>query len=242
MRKVAAFFLMIFGTGIWVGIGTSTVYKNTLSKTVVSQQSPQSSPSSQSEGFGQIIANIPDLVSGDNPSPTSTPQQPVRSAPKNTASQNTTPQVSSGLPKNIKIPKMGVNASFEYVGLDSAGRMDVPKQWTTVGWYKLGYRIGDNGSAVVTGHLDTSTGAPAVFWSLGKLSAGDEITVTDTQNKIYKFRVYETQFYPWDGFPLQRVFGTAGKPGLNLITCTGTWSKNTSNYSQRVVVYSELVQ
>ena len=149
---------------------------------------------------------------------------------------------SSGLPKTLIIPKIGVKAPIEYVGLDGAGRMDVPKQWYTVAWYKLGYKVGDKGSAALSGHLDTSSGSPAVFYNIGKLNTGDEISVIDDKGDTFKFRVYEKQYYPYDGFPLQRVFGSSGRVELSLITCGGTWDRNAKNYSQRIVIYSELIK
>lgn len=174
--------------------------------------------------------NSTSFSAGDikNISITKTPDNPSPSIPSTTV----------GLPSRIEIPKLGINTSIEYVGLDKEGRMDVPKNFTTVAWYKLGYRIGDNGSAVISGHYDTYTGTPAVFWNISKLSVGDIITVFDTNGTSYTFKVKDTKVYDFDKFPLQEVFATAGTPGLNLITCSGEWNKNTKNYSTRTVIYA----
>lgn len=146
-----------------------------------------------------------------------------------------------GNPVRLIIPRLGVDAAVEQVGLDSRGRMDVPKDVYNVGWYNQGFKPGERGSAVMAGHLDTSTGAPAVFFNLRSLSSGDEILVTDTQGKEYSFVVTKREIYAFDQVPLEEVFNTTGKPGLNLITCMGTWDQTDRNYSQREVVYSELV-
>jgi LPXTG-site transpeptidase (sortase) family protein len=159
----------------------------------------------------------------------------------NTDGNSVKSESGSGIPKNIKIPAIAVDAAVEIVGLDPQNRMDVPKRWENVAWYNLGYKVGDNGSAVLSGHLDTSSGAPAVFFDLDNLKPGDEITVTDTTSKSYKYRVYEKKTYPYDELPLKQIFGTAGKKGLNLITCSGFWDRNTKNYTQRVIVYAELI-
>lgn len=148
------------------------------------------------------------------------------------------PPAATGLPSKIIIPKLGINTNIEHVGLDNEGRMDIPKSFTTVAWYKLGYRVGDNGSAVMSGHYDTYTGAPAVFWNISKLSVGDIITVIDTNEVSYTFTVKDKKVYDFDKFPLREVFATAGTPGLNLITCSGEWNKNTKNYSTRTVIYA----
>src|SRR5437764_1044364 len=62
-------------------------------------------------------------------------------------------------PKNLKIPKIGIIANSESVGLDSQGRMDVPKKAEDVGWYNLGFKVGEKGSVVLDGHFDDVTGA-----------------------------------------------------------------------------------
>ena len=147
----------------------------------------------------------------------------------------------TGIPIRIQIPKIGMNASVEQVGIEVDGAMSVPKSWWTVGWYNLGYKVGDLGSAVMSGHYDTNTGAPAVFYKVGSLVPGDTITVTNTDGAVLKFRVIRKETYPYDQMPLQSIFGTGGRTQLNLITCAGTWNRATRNYSHRTVVYSELI-
>lgn len=143
-------------------------------------------------------------------------------------------------PKNISIPKINVNAAVESVGEDSSGKMDVPKGVFNAGWYNLGYKPGEKGSAVMAGHLDTVTGAPAVFYNIDKLQAGDKVIITDRSGKNLTFEVTDVQTYPFDKVPLQEVFGSNDKPRLNLITCTGVWNTGSRNYSNRLVVYTEL--
>jgi LPXTG-site transpeptidase (sortase) family protein len=145
-------------------------------------------------------------------------------------------------PMTLSIPALGVNASIESVGMDSQGRMDVPKNPADVAWYNLGYKPGDNGSAVIAGHLDTQAGAPAVFWNLMKLNIGDTVKLTGNDGKTLTFKVVDKESYPYTNFPIQQVFNTTDKPRLNLITCQGTYSTAAQSYSQRAVVYTELVE
>lgn len=149
------------------------------------------------------------------------------------------PQVAQ--PQTLLIPKLGVNAAVEPVGEDSIGRMDVPKRVDDVGWYNLGYKPGEKGSAVIDGHFDTITGAPAVFYYIGNLTPGDQVIVIDKNGKNLTFEVTSVQSYPFDQLPLQEVFASNDKPRLNLITCTGTWNVGSRNYSNRLVVYTELI-
>lgn len=142
-------------------------------------------------------------------------------------------------PQTLTIPKINVEAKVEEVGEDKEGKMDVPKGVFNVGWYNLGYKPGERGSAVFAGHLDTVTGAPAVFYYIRNLSPGDEVIVTDQEGKKRVFEVTKVQSYPFNQVPLDLVFGPSDKPKLNLITCVGTWDVGTRNYSERLVVYTE---
>lgn len=249
MKKIIPISLMTFGVLLWIMIGLSLGTRSSQSETSLVTSESDQQGSTATQGFAKVLLNtVENLVM---PTPTPVPKTVSKPTSKTTTkskatsgiqTQTTTQPTASGLPKTIKIPKIGVSAPVEYVGLDGAGRMDVPKQWNSVAWYKLGFKVGDNGAAVMSGHLDTSSGAPAVFYRLGNLNAGDEIIVTDDKGVNHRFRVKSKQFFPWDQFPLETVFGSAGTPALNLITCGGTWDRSARNYSQRIVVYSELIR
>lgn len=155
----------------------------------------------------------------------------------------TQPQaVEPGIPQSISIPAIQVDATVESVGMDSQGRMDIPRNSDNTAWYSPGFRPGQKGNAVIDGHLDKVTGAPAVFWNISKLSTGDKIIITDDKGQQFTFQVTDTEKYPYNEFPLQQVFGPSDKAMLNLITCQGNWNSAAKNYSHRFVVYSELVK
>lgn len=143
-------------------------------------------------------------------------------------------------PQTVSIPKISITSRIEKVGEDEKGRMAVPKEVMNVGWYEFGYKPGEKGSAVFAGHLDKVSGEPAIFYSLNKLSVGDEIIVTDKNGKKLTFEVIKSQVYPFDQVPLEEIFASTDKARLNLITCTGSWNKDDKNYSNRLVVYSQL--
>lgn len=170
---------------------------------------------------------------------TSTPQPaPAENSPEPVVKGIETEQVTE--PQTLSIPKLGVNAAVEAVGQDSTGRMDVPQGVFNVGWYSLGYKPGEKGNAVMAGHLDTTTGAPAVFYYLNQLSVGDQVIVSDRNGRELTFEVTGARSYLFDQVPLQEIFGPSDKPRLNLITCTGVWNRGTSNYTNRLVVFTEL--
>lgn len=146
-----------------------------------------------------------------------------------------------GEPSRLKIAKIGVDADIEQVGMDEKGNMDVPKDPDNAAWYTLGHKVGENGSAVIAAHFDKPSGEPAIFYRLNSLSPGDTIEVEDDSGNSLTFEVEDAERYPFNDFPLQKVFNTTGVSRLNLITCDGVWNKVDQTYSDRLVVYSKLV-
>lgn len=151
-------------------------------------------------------------------------------------------EASVGIPVELVIPSLDINTPIESVGQDANGNMDVPKQPMDVAWYNLGFRPGQSGNAVIDGHVDSSTGAPLIFANLASLQAGDLIYVKDDAGKTRKFVVTHKQAYPNEQTPLSSIFGADKKAHLNLITCTGIWDRSQMQYTQRLVVYSDLVE
>lgn len=146
----------------------------------------------------------------------------------------------TAVPQTLIIPKLNIKAEIEQVGLDEQDKMAVPKDFNNAGWYRLGFKPGENGNAVITAHLDTKDGSPALFYNLSDLEVGDEITVVDEKDNKYQFKVYDSKVYRFNNLPLPDIFGTQGKSRLILITCEGFFDQTTNNYSARRVVYTEL--
>lgn len=143
------------------------------------------------------------------------------------------------VPTEIEIPALGIQTSVEPVGLDAYGKMDVPSTDETVAWYMGGYKLGETGQAVIAGHYDTQTGAPAVFYHLSSLHEGDIVRVTGANGEVRTFTVTKIAVYENDNFPVIEVFGPAEDRGLNLITCEGKYNQEVHNYSHRTVVYTK---
>lgn len=143
-------------------------------------------------------------------------------------------------PVTLRLPKLGIETHIEEVGQDEKGNMDVPKKAENVGWYRLGVKPGEKGNAVIAGHLDTQTGAPAIFYKLSTLEPGDTVEIVDVYNNTLVFTVQKKVAYPTDEFPLQKVFGPSSEKMLNLITCDGTFNQSRKLYSQRLVIFSKL--
>lgn len=145
------------------------------------------------------------------------------------------------VPMTLEIPALGIHSDVEEVGMDSEGRMAVPSGYSNVGWWKLGAKPGDKGSAVMAGHYDSPTGSPGVFYNLADVQVGTSLFVKDHNGRRYEYQVYKVTEHSDAAFPLQTVFAQNDGFYLNLITCSGTWDSTLGNYSDRTVVYARML-
>jgi LPXTG-site transpeptidase (sortase) family protein len=152
--------------------------------------------------------------------------------------ETVTPEASFG---RIKIPSIALDAAIDSVGLTPGSDMAVPSDPLHAGWYDLGPRPGEIGSAVIDGHVNWYYGATGVFADLHKLQAGDTITVEDATGVSSSFVVREIRRYDPSADASEVFFSTDGKAHLNLITCDGVWDKNAQQYSVRLVVFADKI-
>ncbi|MFI5267979.1 MAG: class F sortase, partial [Chloroflexota bacterium] len=127
-----------------------------------------------------------------------------------------------------------------HVGTTADGAMDAPHEWNDVAWFDLGYRPGERGSAVIAGHLDSTTDR-AVFWDLRLLKPGDKVLLKAQDGSQITFQVAGSEIYPYNQAPLQKIFGMADQPMLNLVTCNGVFDRGSKNYDKRLVVYAKQI-
>jgi hypothetical protein len=144
------------------------------------------------------------------------------------------------VPVSIRIPAMGVSVSLSQLGVNADGSPQVPTKYQEPGWYKLGPAPGMMGSAVILGHVDDKKG-PAVFYKLGSLKAGDKVDVSLASGVVNHFAVKSVETYLKAQFPSQKVYGSHGYRGLQLVTCGGAFDKATGHYLSNVVAYTTLV-
>lgn len=148
-------------------------------------------------------------------------------------------QKNYGYPVNIRIPKINIEGSFEYVGLTSSGDMDSSKSIVNAFWFKLGARPGEIGTAIVGGHYGWVHNLPAIFDNINKLKTGDKIYITDSNGNKITFIVRESKSYDYRNKVPEVFSSDDNNSHLNLITCEGSWSKSAQSYSQRLVVFTD---
>lgn len=140
-------------------------------------------------------------------------------------------------PTRLVIPGISVDADIEQVGVTPSGEMGVPNSAVRVGWFKLGPRPGEKGSAVMAGHFDGENGEPGVFMNLHKVKKGDKVIVEDGKGNSIVFIVRESRTYN-SGYA-DEVFNSTDSAHLNLITCDGLWHGTEKSYSKRLVVFTD---
>jgi len=143
-------------------------------------------------------------------------------------------------PFKITIPKLNIAANIAKVGfIEETGKMEVPQNAMEVGWYQYGPPPGEPGAAVLTGHYDTPTGAPAIFYYLGNLASGDDFYITNEQGQQLKYVVEEIKNLPLYNFPKDLIYGERGYSQVSLLTCAGVWNPAAHLYSHRLAVIAK---
>ncbi|WP_405925698.1 class F sortase [Streptomyces sp. NBC_00035] len=143
-------------------------------------------------------------------------------------------------PDRIRIPSIHVDAPLMGLGLTPQGSLDVPPaaKKNLAGWYEAGTTPGEQGTAIVAGHVDNAEG-PAVFYDLGALKKGSNIEVERRDSSTAVFTVDAVEVHDAHDFPDEKVYGAAHRPELRVITCGGGYSKSTG-YQGNVVVFAHL--
>ena len=144
-------------------------------------------------------------------------------------------------PRRIRIPKLDVASSLEQLRRDKDGRMTVPQDPGSAGWYTGGPTPGAPGPAVIAGHV-TWDRKPAVFFDLAELRPGDRIDVDRADGTTAVFRVSRLGEYDKAKFPTDQVYGSIDHAGLRLITCGGEYDDRRHRYNSNVVVFATLAR
>lgn len=143
-------------------------------------------------------------------------------------------------PVALEIPRLDLDAELIELGLDEDRRLEVPADPDVPGWYTGGPRPGDDGPAVIAGHVDSYRG-PAVFWQLPELQPGDEIVVHGEDGTTTRFTVDRLGRWPKDDFPTEEVYERADGAELRLITCGGVFDEEARSYRDNIVVFASAV-
>lgn len=144
------------------------------------------------------------------------------------------------VPTRLSIPAIGVDTRLVQLGLNPGGSLEVPTDFAVAGWYALGPSPGQQGNAVIAGHVDSVQG-PAVFYRLGELAPGSLVRIALADHTIVLFRVYAVREYAKTAFPTALVYATTPSPQLRLVTCGGPFDAQAGTYLDNIVVFARYV-
>lgn len=163
--------------------------------------------------------------------------QQVEAAPAAAVAPSAVP-LPSVLPVGLQIPAIDVSAPVKPVGVTVDRDLELPEFGET-GWYRLGPSPGQEGHAVIAGHVDSRKGTD-VFWLLHTLKPGQAVEVRMSNDSLVTFRVDEVLQQPKEALPESRMWRSTGRPQLALITCGGKFDKKLRSYPDNIVVYATM--
>ena len=141
-------------------------------------------------------------------------------------------------PAGLEVPSIGVRTTgLVDLGLTPEGKMEVPDDAMTAGWYGLGPVPGEPGPSVIAAHVNYKK-VDGLFARLHEVAAGDAITVTRADGGVVAFTAYRVERYAKAAFPTQDVYGNTDGPELRLVTCGGEFDQASGHYRDNIVVFA----
>jgi len=150
--------------------------------------------------------------------------------------------VAPNLPRYLNIPKLGVHARVLSVGLTASGALGTPNNVYDTAWYNESAEPGQGGATLIDGHVASWT-AHGALYGIKSLVPGDTIQVVRGDGQTFTYQVVTSKIYSAKDVDMTALMTpvTAGKPGLNLITCTGDVIAGTNEYNERIAVFAQEV-
>jgi hypothetical protein len=143
-------------------------------------------------------------------------------------------------PVRIRIPSMDVDSRLIDLGLAKDGSVEVPEAVDVAGWYDQGPRPGQDGPAVILGHVD-SKDAPGIFFDLVDVERGALVRIDRADGTSAQFRITHVEKMPKTRFPTDLVYAPSLDPTLRLVTCGGSYDHSRRSYRDNVIAFAELV-
>jgi sortase (surface protein transpeptidase) len=213
-----------------IGLGAGLLAAPVISRSLLAQEStPESTPDQlpiQSTTVGEMPSAggmRPGPVGQDSPLPTAAnPSTPVQ----------------------IQVEKAEIDAQIEILDIVN-GVMQNPTGPWVVGWYRQTATLGEQGNAVLAGHVDFWNVGPSVFFNLRNLVQGDVITLIGEDGRSYDYAMEWSEVFDLEALTsggLQDVVGPTDMPSVTLITCGGDFDYVNGEYLSRMVVRGTLIQ
>lgn len=168
------------------------------------------------------------------------PQDGAETPPHRSGSTNVVrPAPVRPVPVRVRVARLHIDASVVPVTADRNGALGVPDDPLVTGWWNASARPGaQSGSVVIDGHVDSATRGLGAFFRLGDVRPGDRVVVTNASGQASTYKVVARRRYAKTALPATEIFGQAASPRLVLVTCGGTFNRDTGSYLDNVVIYA----
>ncbi len=182
----------------------------------------------------QVTQIVRQASTGTN-SPASIPSEVKPAAGQSVSSYSVAPD----LPKELQIPALNVDARILRLDALKNGDLATPPNIFDSGWYTGSSKPGQAGAMLIDGHVSGPT-QNGVFYGLKTLKPGDKIVVVRGDGQRFSYSVVTSKVYDADAVDMAAALTpvTAGKNGLNLITCTGKLNSTATGFQQRILVFA----
>lgn len=181
--------------------------------------------------------------SPDGAVPAKPPTEEDQATDANDSAEPSGPVLAASAPTRLEMPGIDVDSDLMHLGQNPDGTLEVPPldKGAPAGWYRESPTPGEQGPSILLGHVDSAQDGPAVFYRLGDLREGDEVSVTREDGTVAVFQTDRVETYPKDDFPTLEVYGNTTESELRLITCGGAFDPSSGHYENNVVAYASLV-
>jgi len=209
---------------------------------VTGQHHAPQPPASAAGRIDGLLPLVPTARAGAR-SASPAPTRPARTSPAPTPPTGTGPAALGwSVPRELRIPAIGVTARLDDVALQPDGTIGVPQpgpDYDHPAWFSGSPTPGELGPSVIVGHVDSAVNGPSVFFRLGDLRPGNQIQVSRADGSTALFTVQAVRSYAKRHFPTQTVYGETSNSQLRLITCGGSLSA-AGHYENNTVVFADL--
>lgn len=172
------------------------------------------------------------------PTPAAMPADPPAPAVPVVPATPPPPEDEGSAPVRVAVPARSIEVPVDPVGVASDGQMEIPPLAERGGWYRYGADPGDAaGTTVVAAHVDSLASAgTGPFVRLVDVAPGDEVRVDLADGSTRTYVVDAVTRFPKSEARWPDVFTRDGPPRLALVTCGGTFDRDTRHYRDNVLV------
>ncbi|MFG3350151.1 class F sortase [Streptomyces sp. NPDC048018] len=186
--------------------------------------------------FGSTPAGTASALPPVTSTPAPPPARPTSAATGSPSAVNAGPSRVSP-PQKLSIPRLGLSAPVDPVGVAEDGQTEVPPDPDRVGWYRFSPAPGsDTGSSVIVGHVDAKGRGLGVLNALNEVRQGDRVLIGREDGSTVAYEITARRTVGKKALPASDAFRREGRPVLTLITCAGPYLPDAGGYQNNLVV------